>query len=254
MKKNSDAKKASFKGLLFREFFIIRKQMVLNLASFVLIAALSLLILLSFRIGNLALLPENVKAELANGFGVPMDLTIVVFSGTLLWGCAEAVKRDEFPAWQRFRRTTPVSPWRFALARYIVLAGACVLGLVCDLLYECVYCAIRDERLNVESIAAGMMFFAFLTAFGVIFQLAVMWLHSLDKAGIVLCVFVMGCAIMPLMLAGMTAASGGEELDRFRAIITEPAMKLLPFMPLILPGILLAGYVCAGFLLKRREK
>lgn len=242
-----------FKGLLFREYFIIRKKMVLSLVGFAMIAALSLLVLLSFRIGNLAQLPENVKAELAKGFGIPMDLTIVVYSGTLVWGCAEAAMRDEFPAWQRFRRATPVSPWRFALARYIVLAGSCVLGLVCDLLYELAYCAIRDERLNVESIAAVMMVFTLMTVVGMVFQLAVMWLHSLDKAGIVLCVLMMGFSMI-VMFSVMTVASDEEGLDRYRASITELAMKLLPFMPLILPGILLTGYVCTGFLLKRREK
>lgn len=240
-----------FKGLLFREFFIIRKEMVLNLASFVLIAAVSLLVLLSFRIGNLALLPENVKAELENG--VPMDLMIVVISGSVVMGCAGAVMRDEFPAWQRFRRTTPVSPWRFALARYIVLAGSCVLGLVCDLLYELAYCAIRGERLNVEKIAAGMMLFAFLTAFCVVFQLAVTWQHSKDRAGIILCVLMMAFTVI-FTFSGITAVSYREGFDNLRVYITEPAMRLLPFMPLILPGILLTGYVCTGFLLKRREK
>lgn len=251
MKSHSKNNKASFKGLLFREFFIIRKLMVLNLASFALIAAISLLILLSFRIGNLALLPENIKAELTKGFGVPIDLVITVFAGTLVWGCAEAVMRDEFPAWQIFRRTTPVSPWRFALARSIVLAGSCVLGLVCVFLYELFYCAIRDERLNEEKIAVILVVFALQTVLGVIFQLAVMWLHSRDKAGIVLCVLM--CSMI-IFFSSLTVTSDGDVLKWLRVSGTEVAKRLLPFMPLIFLGILLAGYVCSGFLLKRREK
>lgn len=253
MKSHSKNSKASFKGLLFREFFIIRKLMVLNLASFVLIAVISLLILLSFRIGNLALLPENIQAEFTKGFGALIDLIITVFAGALVWGCAEAVMRDEFPAWQIFRRTTPVSPWRFALARYIVLAGSCVLGLVCVFFYELFYCAIRDERLNEEKIAVVLVVFALLTAVGVIFQLAMMWLHSRDKAGIVLCVLMMGCSMI-IFFSGLTVSSDGDVLEWLRVFGTKFAMKLLPFMPLIFLGILLAGYVCSGFLLKRREK
>lgn len=251
MNSHSKNNKASFKGLLFREFFIIRKLMVLNLASFALIAAISLLILLSFRIGNLALLPENIKAELTKGFGVPIDLVITVFAGTLVWGCAEAVMRDEFPAWQIFRRTTPVSPWRFALARSIVLAGSCVLGLVCVFLYELFYCAIRDERLNEEKIAVVLVVFALQTVLGVIFQLAVMWLHSRDKAGIVICALM--CSTI-IFFSSLTVTSDGDVLKWLRVSGTEVAKRLLPFMPLIFLGILLAGYVCSGFLLKRREK
>lgn len=251
MNSHSKNNKASFKGLLFREFFIIRKLMVLNLASFALIAAISLLILLSFRIGNLALLPENIKAELTKGFGVPIDLVITVFAGTLVWGCAEAVMRDEFPAWQIFRRTTPVSPWRFALARSIVLAGSCVLGLVCVFLYELFYCAIRDERLNEEKIAVILVVFALQTVLGVIFQLAVMWLHSRDKAGIVICALM--CSMI-IFFSSLTVTSDGDVLKWLRVSGTEVAKRLLPFMPLIFLGILLAGYVCSGFLLKRREK
>lgn len=251
MNSHSKNNKASFKGLLFREFFIIRKLMVLNLASFALIAAISLLILLSFRIGNLALLPENIKAEFTKGFGVPIDLVITVFAGTLVWGCAEAVMRDEFPAWQIFRRTTPVSPWRFALARSIVLAGSCVLGLVCVFLYELFYCAIRDERLNEEKIAVILVVFALQTVLGVIFQLAVMWLHSRDKAGIVICALM--CSMI-IFFSSLTVTSDGDVLKWLRVSGTEVAKRLLPFMPLIFLGILLAGYVCSGFLLKRREK
>lgn len=246
-------KNAIWKGLCYREMLLARRSFLLAFVSFLCMAVLMLLVLLSFRIGNLALLPDELQKELKTLFLEPMLLLPVFLSGMEVYACAESsTMQDAFMPWKYFRMASPIGPWQFACAKYLFLAAVCMLGLFCSFGYAAAVCGISGIAFDTEKIAMIMTVFIVTALLAVANQMLLLRFHSKDLAGVVL----MGAlltVLLPLLLldAAGVLLSGDETLY---SVFKGLALALFPVSPLLLAGILLMGCVGTRIVYGRREQ
>ena len=111
-------KKGSFKGLVFREFYVARKTLIGYFSGYVVIVILALLTLLSYRCGNLHRYAHLLNADTQKGIDIFVKLLPTMFAMLLTSGACDATPNDEKLPWIRFRTACPVTPFRLALAKY----------------------------------------------------------------------------------------------------------------------------------------
>ena len=177
---------STLKTLMWREQILARKSFLINLLIFSLCTLMGLLVMLSFRVGNLREIKDTEARYMIEAmvFFYPQ---VSIFSCILSMVEAGTVK-DELIAWKKFRRTTPVSPICFAAARYlmqlVVSVSACVVAFV----YTAAMCLISGRTVTFRELKAVIVMAVAVSVISIILQLLVMVFHSLDKAGFALMV------------------------------------------------------------------
>ncbi len=245
-------KKARFSGLLFRELQLSKTKMATGLAAFFVLGLLGVLILLSFRYGNLSLLFENMgETDMGESIRlslIPMiELMPTLLAGVSILTLAEVSVRDELPVWRRFRRSTPVSNWKWAGAKYTLMLFMYLAGVILSVLYTALLSAVSGTEFTLQKFAVIMLVMTSILIFGVLFQLFIMLFHSLEKAGLALMVIIMA-AVVPYALQDQ---DGGENIME---ILQNFSVIILPFIPLIVIAVLSGGFCASAMLFKRREK
>lgn len=240
-------KKARFSGLLFRELQLSKTKMATGLAAFLVLGLLGVLILLSFRYGNLSLLPEDMGETIRLSLIPMIELMPTLLAGVSILTLAEVSVRDELPVWRRFRRSTPVSNWKWAGAKYTLMFFMYLAGVILSVLYTALLSAVSGTEFTIQKLSVIMLVMTAILIFGVLFQLFIMLFHSLEKAGLALMVIIMA-AVVPYALQDQ---DGGENIME---ILQNFSVVILPFIPLIVIAVLLGGFCAAAMLFKRREK
>lgn len=244
--------KAPFRYLVYREAVMSLKYMKHALTGSVGTIIVFLLFRLSLKCGNLALLfaDDSESMSIASPILFGLDFTPVVMLGAMLVCLAESDAHETAAVWRRFRMTLPVSPWKYALAKFtfvaIILAAAMVLGIV----YMAISCSISGTAFDGRMIGMILVILTMMLAFAMLMKILVFVFGSMEKASVA-AVIISLFAVAPIMFR--EDRNEAPNLDAMNNLF-DKAAKLAPFMPLIMIGLLGLGYVATALMLKRRER
>lgn len=246
-------RKGSFGGLLFREWYMAKKRVFLYLVIIAGIFALCFMALLSFEYGNLALLDEKIKDAVYNQIVPIIKLYPVIGAGMLCTAVAESTIFDEKKLWKYFSKSTPVSCFRMAGAKYTLLIACAAIGLLLAFGFILGMNLLMKTQIE-DDIPLCLTFYAVIIFMSVVFQLGGQITGSADKAGLIMAA---------TLIAGVVAFAGYIKTKNVPqdATIVDRITMLLPdystcviLSAAVIVGALAVGYVCSAMLYKRREK
>ncbi len=238
------------KYLVYRELIRSRKAVAFGYFGAMAGGILLILVALSFRVGNLAMLPSDIREgfdKINNGASLPM---LAILSGMSM---SSAVSSDTegFGLWRMFRRSTPVSPLKFAAAKYITLFIYLIISFVSALILSVLFCAAAEIPLTLEVCAvmvacveATLLFSAAMTVIQAAFR------SSGDKAGLILTM----ALVVPFSVIGMFITANEIDLGITPESMTGFCVDILPFSPFIIAVIFAAAIIFTAAAYKRREK
>lgn len=249
-------KKGAFPGLLYREWVLIKKHLIVTLITSLSVIILAFLVVLSFRYGNLALLDEELKAAVFGDFVLVVKALPVLAVCVLVGAPAEAAVRDADIKWERFRRTTPVSCLRLALAKYAVTAALTLAAAGGGIGTMALMCSALGAEFTEGDAAVALALLAAVVVFCVAMQVGVTLFRSSDKAGLTVAVVMCAC-LFPIIAANRdiftSEGSGISGMDRLY-ILTDRLAGALPAVPLVIAAALAIGLTATTMIYKRREK
>lgn len=245
--------RGSFGGLLFREWYMAKNKVILYLAMIAAVFALCIMALLSFEYGNLALLEEQIKADVYAQVVPIVKLYPMLAAGMLCTAVGESAIYDEKKLWKYFSKSTPVTCFRIAGAKYTLMAMAAAAGLLLSLGFILGMNTVMKTPLE-NDLPLSLVMFSLTVLMSVILQLGGQATGSADKAGIIMAaVFIVGAA-------GLAYFFKTKELPK-ETTIAERITLFLPDLPtsaaiaaVVIVGSLAVGFVCSAMLYKRREK
>lgn len=242
-------KKGSFKCLVIREFYMCRKSVIPGLIAFVGFAGLVILLQLSFKVGNLALLPQEFKAEFMEMFQAfcffPVALANVVLDGT-----ARSSADEGGAKWRRFRLATPIPPVRFAAAKYTIMLIQLVVSVFLVGIYVKIIDIMKVVTVDKDFVAISMMIFLVMIIYAVAMQVLSMLFGSFDKAGMILMGVAFAC--MVLFFPDVETGAGADKLlyEQF----VNFCRGYMYYVPLCIVAVFAVGFGATTMLYKRREK
>lgn len=247
-------KKGSFKGLVFREFYVARKTIIGYFLAYVGLVILALLTLLSFKCGNLHRYAHLLNEDGKKYIDSLVRLTPAMFAMLLTSGACDATPNDEKLPWRRFRTACPVTPFRLALAKYTCTMIIFLFSIGFTFGWLGLHSLLTGTALtrdNIIMIAVAYSFILILIAYA---QNVGIWLRTLEKTLIAIMIPMYGGMFLlifkfpdVMFMMDPTNPAGMEKL-------VEGCNKLLPFSPLIFVGSLLVGILFTTMLYRRREK
>lgn len=241
-------KKGAFSGLLYRELVIMKKSLIIELVVPLCIIAFTFLVVLSFRFGNLILLSDEVK-DMIFGSSAFIIKALPAFAVCFIVSAPVNAAGFEIKTiWTRFLRSTPVSGFRLALAKYTIITALTLLAAGGSIGVSALMCAAMGEAFTVTDAAVALVLLALVVIMSVIMQVAVIFFKSTDKGGLaavgIILIFV---AAYKNMIPELTNA---ELLNFF----LEKMVSILPFVPFVIAAALALGLFATTMIYKRREK
>ena len=238
------------KGLVYQEFLRSRKALIFGTIGAIAVASLFILTALSFRFGNLALLPKVAYEGFYNIIST-VALPLVAFISGITVQSASSTDSEANLLQRMFRKSTPITPFRYAAAKFILMSGYLVLGLALAYGLSTAFCAALEIPFAKENIATMFACVEIILLFSVMMTVLQAFLHaSRDKAGlIIILVF-----IAPIMVVGLIMTLNNIELNLSFDDILRFCTTIFPFSPLIIVGIIASGILLTTAAFKRREK
>lgn len=247
-------KKGSFKGLVFREFYIARKNYAINLLGYLSFAIIALLALLSLKCGNLHRYSHLIGANALKSIESWTKLVPAIMACCFFGAISDAIPKDEKTPWRRFRIACPVTPFRQALAKYAcqLLAFICSFGLSFG--WFGLHSLITGSALTQGDITTILSAYAVIVVLMVYMQIVAILARTLEKTMLIVMATVYGIVIFVFIkypqVIDMMDTSNPAGMNKLKEIGT----KFLPFTPVIIIGAFLVGLLCTTMLYKRREK
>ncbi|MBQ8527598.1 MAG: ABC-2 transporter permease [Lachnospiraceae bacterium] len=242
----------SLKYLIYRDFFLARKTIFINAALGFFLMLFGLLVSLSGKYGNLALVPESYQEIL--------DDMMFMFSCFIpVYACAgvgvsviETMQFECDKKWKSFRLTTPVSGYMYALARYIVILSAVGVCMGIALLYMWGNSLITGEPVSGKSIAFMLVLTFYFMIFSLLMQILIQVLGSADRAGIAMVIL-----MIPAMFGVMWYVEKHMLIPVDAAVmpfLVNLCAKHLSKVAVIFVIVLVVSFILTAKLYKRREK
>ena len=238
-------KKASFPALLCRELLLCRKSLMTHMVSTLIFTMMPILVILSLRYGNLAMLPEHIVADIRANNDLMLTLYAVICPSMLVMAVAESAVFDTQIKWDRFRRSTPVTPLRMALAKYALVSILLVLSAVVAVGMIGLCTSLLGTSMTKTDISMIMALITIINMMCVVSQTFIMLFRSVDKGMLAM----LGCSVAVFFLI---PREWGANITADRLL--SGAEALLPWTPVILMGILFLGVVLTTVIYARREK
>lgn len=238
------------KGLVYQEFLRSRKALIFGVIFAAAVAALFILTALSFRFGNLALLPKVAYEGFFNIISTVALPLLALVSGITIQSASPA--DSEANLLQRmFRKSTPITPFKYAAAKFILMSGYLALGLALAYALSIAFCAALEIPFAKENIATMFACIELDLLFSMLMTVIQASIHaSRDKAGLILILIF----IAPIAVVGLITTLNDIELNLPPDFIQQLSMTLFPFSPLIIAVILGGGLFLTTAAYKRREK
>ena len=248
-----------WKALVYRQWFLGRKMVILGCIMGVGSSVLLLLVLLSFYYGNLTLLPKEAKTLLLGQLGIVMKCLPALAFGGLPFVLAETDVKCETKKWTCFRISTPATAGRVTFARYSLIIGLLFLCGLVSYGFSYLGDSILGETDHNLALHITLCFFVVYTLFSVSMQVFTGLFASQDKGG--LCTMgVMGILAAVFvsynkngLLAEFPLSDSAEEIFNLQRI-QNLLEKVSPGAVVLLILTLVCGYIATCFLYKRREK
>lgn len=249
-------KKPSFAALLYRELLLIKKLLLSYSICSLILILFPVLVLLSFRFGNLKLIiPEDTMS----GSMTIIKLMPIMAAGMLAMLPSDAASKDiTKPIWDYFRRSTQISAARLSLAKTVmnIISMAVSLIISIPLTYIIAYAA--GTTVTGNDIGLSLLFITFMDLMSVVFGAAMYFFKSVDKGGL----FMSG--LTATFVFGFMIPTAGElnklppgHADRYvimEAYLSDVITNVALFTPLMLIGVILIQFALLLFIFKRREK
>ncbi len=222
------------KWIIYSELARSRKSAVLSVIFAVLAVGIFVLIALSFNYGNLGKLPIEAKEsffDMNNSVSVPL---IAIISGFIIDAAIDGSREADL-CYRLFRRSTPISPLKYSAVNVIMMSIYLVIGL--------------GLAFTAEHAAAIFFCIEVVLMMNVIMMILQASLRlSKDKAGITMVfMFCVPMFLIFLITQGTAFDISPEDISAF-------FLKLFPFSPLIILGLLAACLFLTAAGIKRREK
>lgn len=236
------------KWLIYSELERSRKSAVLSVIFTVLAVGIFVLIALSFNYGNLGKLPIEAKEsffDMNNSVSVPL---IAIISGFIVDAAIDGSREDNL-CYRLFRRSTPISPLKYSAVNVIIISLYFIIGLGLAFGLSAVVLAVSGLEFTAEHAAAIFFCIEVVLMMNVIMTIFQACSRvSKDKAGIMM--IIMFC--IPMFIIFLITQGTAFEISQ--EDITVFFLKLFPFSPLIILGLLAACLLLTAAGIKRREK
>ncbi len=238
------------KALVCRELLRSRRVVIYSLVGALSASLLFILVALSFRVGNLTLLPDDIREgffDLNNSVSLPL---MAFLSGMPMLSAASADSESD-RLWRMFRKSTPVTPLKFSGAKYIMLGCRFLLSLVCAFLLSWLFCLAADIPFSLETAATALGYVEAVLVLSVVFQVMQSFLRA---SGDIVGLIMVGIIVMPISIIGVYSTENEIDLGISADKIAEQCVTLFPFTLLILAVIFGVGLLLTAAAYKRREK
>ncbi|MBQ7774859.1 MAG: hypothetical protein IJ379_02970 [Lachnospiraceae bacterium] len=241
-------KKGCFKGLLFREFYIARKNYGYNLFAYIAMVAVGLLALLSYKYGNLHRYNHLMDAELISTVNLMIKYAPAYTAAFFFGGASDATPNDEKTVWRRFRTASAVTPFRFALAKYTCLLLTLLASFGMTFGWLGLHSLLTGTPFTTTDFGITMALYTVSVLLIIYMQNICILMGTLERAFIILMVSV--CAITIPITLKYPDLMTPDGLNQMKELCTT----LIPFTPIIILAVFLLGLVCSTMLYGRREK
>ncbi len=249
-------KKPSFAALLYREFLLMKKSLLVGGICSLVFILFPVLILLSFRFGNLKLIiPEDAMS----GSTSIIKLMPVMAAGMFAMIPSDAASKDiAKPIWDYFRRSTQVSAARLALAKTVMNVIGIAVSLIISIPLTYIIAYAAGTTVTGNDIGLSLLFITFMDFMSIVFGATMYFFKSVDKGGLVMTGFMFAAmfGFMGPIMSELTALPPNHpERDAImEAYLSDVITNLAPFTPLMLIGVILIQFALFLFIFKRREK
>ena len=241
-------KMTAVKSLVYKEFYMARKHLLIGTAIFLIFAVICVMVELSFLTGNLANLSADIVGDIKTGIDFSAVLYPVLMACSLTMFVAETSLKDEAVAWKRFCYAVPASHLDFAVAKYAAFLITLLVGMVVSFAYAVFLCRIMGVEFSAVHIAYILAAVVLVTLMAVLNQVGVLLFRTKDKAGL----FMFGVlVIIVLVFAGIYKTGAGIELTK--DVIDRIVVSWLPWLPVMIIEIPAAGCAVSAVLYRRRE-
>lgn len=238
----------AIKSLVYKEFYMARKQLLIGTATFLIFTVICLMVEVSFLTGNLANLSADIAGEIKAGVDFSALLYPILMACSLTMFVAETSLKDEAVAWKRFCYAAPASHIDFAVAKYAAVLITLLVGMVPSFAYAVFLCRIMGVGFSAVHAAYILAAAVLMTMMVVLNQVGVLLFHTKDKAGM----FMFGVLIgIVLIFAGIYRNSAGTELTK--EVVDRIVVSWLPWLPVMIIAIPAAGCAVSAALYRRRE-
>ena len=242
-------RKGTLKCFLYREFFLARKQMLVNGTMMFFVMLFGLLVSLSTKYGNLAYLPEQYKGELEALLPILSCCLPAGFCGFLGECVSATISFDINTKWRRFQLSTPVSGYIFALSKYIMMFGLVAIGIVLSYIYMWCDSAIRGDTLKFQSIAVFLVIMFIALMLSLMEHILLPLLGTRERADFAV---IVGFSVLLYIVC--LYAIKNEKMPVDPDAFFDVALKYLPQVSAIFAVFLLVSFFVTAALLERREK
>lgn len=151
------------KGMLFKDYFITRRAIILCSLYFLMAALIMLLIRISMDVGNLAS-NEEVKLSLLRNMWVLRYIPPAIILLPCLDHSESTIRTDLSNGWLRFARTTSVNTRKLIAEKYIFSLIETTAAFAVGLVYELILCAVSGDSFSI----------------GILFNLLALFFFTLD--------------------------------------------------------------------------
>lgn len=242
-------KKGTFKGLLFREFYMDGKSYFYRSLSFLIVTLVCLLGLLSFQYGNLGkyehLMPPEIKPL------IEVMLRYYPFLCSFAMVPCMPITADK-PVWKHFRRACPVPPFRLALAKYCHLMICLLIGGGISFAWLGLYNLLTGKPITLTDWLILIGYIVLTLIMDIIVQVSELFFKSTEY--FVLFFFMFGMIVLFALFIKYPLAA--DTFYRFEWVkpLMDKANTYIPNMLLTSVVALLISFGCTTIRLGRREK
>ena len=242
---------ASFGALLYREYLLARKTILLQFTGVFYIMLLGILVALSMQSGNLADHPE-----LAGIFGSVRYLGLFA-AVTPLGLFSDIMAGDETRTiWKLYRRSMPVSPWRLSLVKYTSLFIANAGSVLLAVMYDFVEAGISKRTVGFKDLALIVLINVIMLLFVISFSISLQITGSMDKAGIMtiiaLCVIIFPIAVKWNVDSGTSRVDASDLMIGRANGLFARICESFPYTMTAFVLLYVIGFVLTAFLYRRR--
>lgn len=239
---------AAVKSLVYKEFYMARKPLMIEMLNFLILALMGVLAEISFRSGNLALLSDVIKDDIKEMVDLSAILCPVLMVCFLTTFIADSSLKDEVTVWKRFCYSTPASHIDLAVAKYVSLLITVLAESAFSFIYTAFICSIIDAPFSALYAAYILAVVVLTTLMAVLNHVGILLFHTKDKAGLFMTAVLFGIILISALIG-----TNLSDADSAREVVNKSLIFLLPWLPIMTVAILAVGCAVSAVLLRRRE-
>lgn len=253
------------KGLFFRELYLSRKNYLLITAIWFMIVALGILIRLSMLYGNMRNIPveDLANSEMVLFYIFSYAPAIIIFSAVSF--NFDGIISDYSSKWTTFSYSTPVSEYRYVGVKYSIRCIFTVSAFAFSICCAEVMCILYGKKLTGTMVDVLLIILLFSAIFGVVGEQLAYRFKDKNKVQtrLMLCGFVLAVPIIIVLINALKKYTDVDLTnDGVGLIELIEALKKIEFSvgfisiicPILIIGVLVAGYFLSVKAMARREK